>query len=528
MTPKPPGAPDSDPAFRAALVAHQAGRIGEAESLYEAIVQRNRRHFPALVMLSALKAQKGDYGAAEQLVRAALKLQPRDLRALMQQAQILLAQERHDDAFAAFADVLAQNPSIPEAHANRGAILMLWKRYGEALDCFDAALRVRPDFAPALCNRGNALQELNRLAEALASYEAALRVQRSNPEYLASRANCLYRMRRFEEALADLDAALKLQPRNPEFLYNKGNVLSQLKKLEEASAAYDAAYRIAPALDYVEGDRLFTKLNLCDWRDLETETQSIRRGVEEGQAVARPFVILAITSSTALQVECAQQFMQREFPPQAALSRGGEYTHDRIRVAYLSADLRDHPVAHLMAGVFERHDRAHFEVSAYSFGASEPTPMQERLKAAFEHFHDVREISDRDIALLMREHEIDIAIDLMGPTQNARPGILAYRPAPVQALYLGYAGSSGAPFIDYVLADRIVIPADQRVLYPERIVDLPVCFMATDSARPIADAVPRRADEGLPEHGFVFCAFSNAYKISPALFDLWIELLRDV
>src|SRR6185437_3443323 len=220
-------------------------------------------------------------------------------------------------------------------------------------------------------------------------------------------------------------------------------------------------------------------------------------------------------------------FIAREFPNRPAPWHGEAYDHARLRIAYLSADFRDHPVALLMAGVFERHDRANFEISAYSFGPAGASPMRRRLESAFDRFLDVRAKSDVEIAALLREHEIDVAVDLMGPTQLARPGILAHRPAPVQILYLGYAGSSGAPYIDYVLADRTVLPEAQRACYAETVLDLPHCFMATDSARTIAPETPSRADEGLPAEGFVFCAFSNSYKILPDVFAVWMDLLRE-
>jgi len=513
--------------FQSALAAHQSARLNEASELYEQILRLDRRHFPALLLLGAVKAQQADYAAAERLTRDALRVQPRDLRALLQHGNVLLAQQRYDDAFAAFGDAMAVNPSMPEVHVNRGAILMLRKQAAEALACFDAALRIAPRFAPALCNRGNALQELNRLDDALAAYDAAVREQAGNAEYLASRANCLHRLKRDDMALEDIDAALKAQPSNADFHYNRGNILAALKKPAEAFAAFDAAWRIAPDLPYAEGDRLYAKLAICDWSDLARELDHVAANVGQGRTAARPFAFLAMSGTSSLQAQCAKLFIAREFPNRPALWHGEAYDHARLRIAYLSADFRDHPVALLMAGVFERHDRANFEISAYSFGPAGASSMRRRLESAFDRFLDVRAKSDVEIAALLREHEIDVAVDLMGPTQLARPGILAHRPAPVQILYLGYAGSSGAPYIDYVLADRTVLPEAQRACYAETVLDLPHCFMATDSARTIAPETPSRADEGLPAEGFVFCAFSNSYKILPDVFAVWMDLLRE-
>jgi predicted O-linked N-acetylglucosamine transferase (SPINDLY family) len=212
----------------------------------------------------------------------------------------------------------------------------------------------------------------------------------------------------------------------------------------------------------------------------------------------------------------------------APLSIGQCYRHDRIRIAYLSADFRDHPVSHLLVGMFEHHDRTRFQTTAVSLGDSEPTPMRQRLEKAFDRFIDGRDSSDVSIARMLREYEIDIAIDLMGPTQGARPGIFSYRPAPLQAIFIGYAGSSGASYMDYILADRIVVPESEQHLFREKVVYLPDTFMGTDAKRIIGADTPSRADEGLPESGFVFCSFTNSYKVSPQIFDVWMELLRNI
>ena len=207
---------------------------------------------------------------------------------------------------------------------------------------------------------------------------------------------------------------------------------------------------------------------ICDWAGLDVETEQLQIGVASGRMVARPFAFLPTESSQALQTQCANLFADREFPTMASFSAGQRYRHDRIRVAYLSADFRDHPVSHLLVGMFEHHDRTRIETTAFSFGASKSTPLRRQLETAFDQFVDCRNLSDAEIARMLQEREIDIAIDLMGPTENARPGIFSYRPAPVQAIFLGFAGSSGAPYMDYIIADRIVIPEEEQNLIRER------------------------------------------------------------
>ena len=333
-------------------------------------------------------------------------------------------------------------------------------------------------------------------------------------------------MKRSNEALSSLSTALSLRPNNAAFHYNCGNILFELKRFAEAFEAYDNAFRLDPKLDYVEGERFFAKMMICDWTEFAAENAGLVAGVAGGRPVSRPFAFLAAEATQAVQAQCARLFVDHEFPAMPALWTGQRYYHDKIRLAYLSADFGEHPVSYMLAGMFECHDRARFETLAVAFGASHPTPMRGRLEKAFDRFVDKRDSSDVEIARILRECEIDIAIDLMGPTQEARPAILAYRPAAIQVMYLGYAGSSGAPYFDYILADRIVIPEVEQSFFSEKVVYLPETFMGTDAKRAIAMNTPSRADEGLPESGFVFCAFSNSYKISPQIFDLWMEVLR--
>ena len=479
-------------------------------------------------MLGVLHAQRGNYQEAERQLHAAISLNPNDAGGQFNYGNVLLGLQRLDEAFVAFGKALALDPALAAAELNRGSILMSRKRFEEAIASFDAVIRINRNFAEAHCNRGHALQEIRRYDEALASCDAALAINPQNAEFHASRASVLHRLKRFDEALGELSVALSLQPANAGFQYNRGNILFELKRFSEAFAAYDDAFRSDPQLDYVEGDRFFTKLMVCDWTNHAAESEHLVAGVAAGRAVSRPFIFLAADAPQAMQTRCANLFADHEFPAMPNLWTGQHYRHDRIRLAYLSADFRAHPVSHLLAGVFEAHDKSRFEVTAVSFGASDSSPVRRRIEHACDRFHDAGERSDTEIARMLREAEIDVAIDLMGPTQGARPAILSFRPAPIQAIYLGYAGSSGAPYIDYILADRIVIPESERDLYREKVVYLPDSFMGTDSKRAISLATPSRAEEGLPESGLVFCAFSNSYKISPQIFDAWMGLLRDV
>lgn len=523
--PLPPAAMET---LRRARAAHQAGKLEEAEGLYRRVLDADENQYTVLQLLGIVHAQRGNFPEAERRLKAALALNPSDAGGQFNYGNLLLGLHRFDEAFAAFSKALTLNPALAEAELNRGSILMSHKRFDEAIGCFDAAIRINRNYAEAHCNRGHALEQLKRYGEALASCDAALAINPRNADFHASRASILHRLQRENEALNELSIALTLQPANAAFQYNRGNILFELKRFPEAFAAYDEAFRRDPQLEYLEGDRFFAKLMICDWTDLAAESERLVAGIASGRAVSRPFVFLTADAPQAMQTTCANLFADHEFPAMPSLWTGQRYQHDRIRVAYLSADFRDHPVSHLLAGLFECHDKTLFETTAVSFGAPDSSPMQQRIEKAVDRFIDTSAMGDAEIARILRDAEIDIAVDLMGPTQGARPAILSYRLAPIQAIYLGYAGSSGAPYVDYILADRIVIPVSERALYREKVVYLPDSFMGTDSRRAISPAAPSRADEGLPESGFVFCAFSNSYKISPQMFDVWMSLLRDI
>jgi protein O-GlcNAc transferase len=315
--------------------------------------------------------------------------------------------------------------------------------------------------------------------------------------------------------------------REPDFSqawFGRGVALAALSRYDEAFSAYDEAVKLRPVPDYAPGARLFAKLSLCNWTDLQAETAHLLSMIGERIPASMPFDLFATSSSPEDQLQCARRYLQDQ-PAFAPIWQGEVYAHDRIRVAYLSADFHEHPVAYLTAGLFEHHDRSRFEVTALSFGPDQASPVRDRIKGAVERFIDVQEQNEDDIAGLIRRHEIDIVVDLMGLTKHNRLGVLARRAAPIQVNYLGYSGTTGSSFIDYILADATVIAEDQRGFYSEQAVWLPDCYLINDDRRPIAEGTPSRSECGLPEEGFVFCCFNNTYKLAPETFQVWMRLL---
>jgi predicted O-linked N-acetylglucosamine transferase (SPINDLY family) len=394
---------------------------------------------------------------------------------------------------------------------------------------YERALAVKPGYVPALNNRGNALLALNRTEEALASYVQALAIRPDNAQALTHVGNLLQGLGRHEEALGSYERALAIRPDHVEALNNRANVLLDLKRFDEALASYARALSHGPDYPHLPGNWVHTKMKVCDWTGLSAAFDRLAGDTAAGKPVISPFASLGTPLSSSLQRKCAELLIEAKFP--AATTAGSTTVtarHDRIRLGYFSADFCEHPVAHLAAELFERHDRTRFEVIAYSFGPQVRDAMRVRLEAAFDQFFDVHSRTDQEIAQMARERGLDIAVDLMGFTRNARTGVFAARAAPVQVNYLGYPGTVGADYIDYLIADPTLIPEEQRGCYTEKISYLPHTYQVNDTLRTIADRTFTRQEAGLPEEGFVFCCFNNNWKITPGVFDLWMQLLQQV
>ena len=489
----------------------------------------------------------------------ALARKPDLAEALCSRGNTLRAREQYEDALLAYDKALSFKPGFAAAWLGRGNVFFQLKKYEEASAAYDKALNLKPDLAEAWLGRGALFSNLKKHEESLAAYDRALALKSDLAEAWLGRGRILLDLKRYNESLAAYDRALALKPDLTEACLGRGAVFSDLKKYGEALAAYDRALALKPDsaqawagratttlhmaqydqaflgyhkaltlepdLDYVEGLRLAMKLHSCDWTELKAETAQLLTRVREGRVVSVPFALLPLHSSAKDQLQCAQRYM-KELPTYPPVWLGETYLHDRIRVAYLSADFRNHPVAHLTAGLFERHDRSCFEITGISVGPAEDSLLRRRLERAFEHFVDVGDKTEVDIANLIKNREIDIVVYLMGHTLGSRLGILARRPAPIQVHYLGYAGTTAASFIDYILADPIVVPEEHRAFFTEEVVWLPGSYLVNDDRRRIGEKTPSRAECGLPENAFVYCSFNNAYKIAPSIFAIWLRLLR--
>jgi len=432
-----------------------------------------------------------------------------------------------DEALRQYDQALRQKTDLFEALFNRANLYLETGRNLEALADYEKAARIRTDVPGLWNNRGTALRGLRKLDDALLSYERAVALAPNHVNALTNRAIALHDLRRLDQAFMASEAALAAQPDFAEALYVRGNILRDLGRLPEAQSSYERALQKAPQHPLALNGLAQVSAVLCDWAKTASLLPRLTSDVQAGRAVIQPFVLMGYSEDAALLRRCAETYVHRAAPVQPPLYDGKPYRHDRIRLAYLSADFHQHPTAQLMAELFERHDRNRFEVSAFAFGPDDGSAMRHRLVKAFDSFDDVRAFSEFEIARMIRAREIDIAVDLNGHTHEARPGIFSHRPAPVQVNYLVYPGTAGAGYMDYVLADRIVLPLDQQAFFSEKIIHLPDCYQANDATRSLLPA-PSRAELGLPEQAFVFCCFNNSWKIAAPVFAIWMRLLQQV
>jgi len=448
----------------------------------------------ALFMQAAPLLLKQDYAGAEPLLRSALALAPGRASIAINLAAALIGQKKFAEAKGFAEQASTADPNNAEAWVNLGRCLEAEKDYPAALQAYRRALTIRPDYAEAWSNCGNVQMLLRQTDEALASYERAT----------------------------------ALKPDFAEALGNQAILLNQLNRQAEAIEKIERAMALKPDLPQARSIRLQAKMAVCDWSSFVEDHSRISSQIAEGQLAAPPFAFLCQPSTPALQRRCAELYVADTLPATPPVDFPPPVSGRRLRIGYFSADFHRHATAFLMAGLFEQHDRSRFEIFGISFGKSYQDDMRRRLIAGMEHFIDVYGKSDGEVVARARDLELDIAIDLKGYTLNARAGIFASRVAPLQASYLGYPGTMGAGFIDYIIADGVVIPPEHDQYYTEAVVRLPGSYQVTDSRREIAARDFSRADCGLPQDGFVFCCFNNTYKITPDVFDIWMRLLQAV
>jgi len=515
-------------AIDALLALYQAGHLADVVRDGEALAARYPRSLMLQNIAGAACIGLKQFEKAERAFRNAIALAGEHAELHNNLGAALEAQGKYDEAIAAFEHAAALDPHYASAHYNQGNALRKTRRFYEAADCYERALALKPDYAEAHNNLGLTLRQLRALPEAIASFERAIALNPGGAEAYNNIGLALQQLNRPAEAIPFYQQALSLNPAYPDPLQNIASALADVKDYAGSARAFELALARDPGNVVARAQMAFVKIQICDF-SAERVLPSFEDLAERAPALLPPWMMLAFGDDPEWHLRCSQIWAQASHhsQPAPAMQAPAE-PKERIRVGYFSADFQSHATLHLMAGLLREHDRARFDIVAYSYGAFGSDVTRNQLIDDVEHFVDIQHLSDAEVLSLVREHALDIAVDLKGYTQQSRSHLFAHRLAPVQINYLGYPGSMGCPSMDYLIADSVVIPEGSRRFYSENVIYLPGSYQPNDDQRAIAEAVGSRSDWGLPQDGFVFCAFHQSYKIGPEEFDVWMRLLERV
>ena len=512
-----------------AVALHQSGQLDVAETHYRKLLKLLPSNTTLLSNLGAISYQKGHLEAALKIIGRSLQTNPKQAYALNNLASTLKDLKRLEEALEYYDRAIALEPDFALAYSNRGNALQELKRLDEAVYSYERAIALKPDYAEAYCNLGAALKELQRFKEAIEHYDYAIALRPDYAEAYYNRGVTLKDLMQLDQALASFEHAITLKPDYAQCHHNRGITLQELKRLNEAQASYEHALTLKPDIDFILGSLLHTKMHLCIWNNLPQSLDELTHKINNNEKVVLPFPILALIDDPDIQRKTAEIYVNNACQQNYVLPQIIRYPkHTKIRIGYFSADFRNHPMTHLTAELYETHDRNQFEIYAFSFGPDTKDIMNLRIKAGVDHFIDVRTLSDKEVAMLSRSIEIDIAVDLSGYTGGCRTEIFALQAAPIQVSYLGYPGTMAADYMHYLIADRTVITDHQQQYYSEKIVYLPNSYLVNISKIKVSERVLTRQEHGLPDTSFIFCCFNNSFKVTPTTFAGWMRILKAV
>ena len=515
--------------FNRGVALADLGRLDAAIASYDRVIAVQpdfaAAHYNKGVALAGLKRLDAAIASYERTIA----IKPDHAAAHCNKGIALLDLGQPDAAITSFDEALAIAPDYAPAHFNRGCALHGLGRFEAAVASYDKAIASRRDYADAHYNRGASLQALNLFEAAVASYDKAIAIKPDYADAYSSRGCALHELNLFEAAVASYDMAIAIRPDHADALYNRGRTMLKAKNYAEVISSYERLLRIDPEFPFAAGILLHAKMMCCDWGDFDETSASIRVALRAGKQCADPFGYQGVSESEEDLLKCAEIFAASAYPPPAAMQpRRPAGRAERITVGYLCGEFREQATAVLMSGAFENHDKAGFRLVGFDNGWDDGSAYRRRINQCFDEMVDIRRVGDQGVAQLVRKMNVDILVNLNGYFGEPRLGVFAYRPSPLQVNYLGFPGTIGVDYIDYLIADRVVIPEASRRHYAEKIVYLPDSYQANDRQRQISDRAMKRAEFGLPDEAFVYCCFNNTYKITPSTFDAWMRILDEV
>ena len=516
-----------------ALALHQNGQLDLASAIYRQLIEEDTKNSDALHLLGVIALQTYDYQVAIELINQAIKVGQSKPIYFFNLGVAHSGIKQLTVAIECYAKAILVKPEYYEAYYNKGILLQELKEYKLAICSFHKVIELKPDFAMAYFNLGNALKALSRFDEAITNYDQAIFYQPNYAEAFSNRGMAFKELNQIESALNSYDQALAINPILVEAFFNKGNAYIEDGRWRESFDSFNKVYKIKPETNWLLGLRLLCKASLCDWDTWSQDLLGCEAQINLGKPVIASLTSLIFFDDPLLHRSSANICALEKFPLNHQLGvLLKRVIVEKIKIGYFSADLNYHPVSIWLAEQLENHDKSKFELYAFCL-KSVQDPMRDRLEAAFDHWIDVTNLSDLELTKLSRELGIDIAIDLNGHTADGRPGIFAARAAPIQVNHLGFPGSMGAEYIDYMLGQTLGSEealedwASTRPFITEKIAYVPSAF-TYDRQRQVSDELLTRAQYGLPEKAFVFTCQNGCQKLMPEVFDIWMEILKAV
>jgi protein O-GlcNAc transferase len=519
---------DTDQILEQAITAHKEGRFEDAEHFYNTILRAEPKNADANHNLGVLATSLKATHRALILFETALEVKPNVETFWISYIDALIKNNRLEDAEIASRKALDLKQDFIEVNFILSAILIKRGELVEAEAILKKIIEFKPDYAEAYYSLGVIQYKAARFIEAEASYKSATKFKRDYIQAYNNLGVIQYKAGRFIEAEASVKKALDLKPDYAEGHYTLGNIFKISKRIDEASESYERAIALKPNMNYLLGASLHAKMHQCRWGDLSQDLTKITKKINNGEKILTPFILNSLIDDPSLQRKSAEIYSKDKYPKSDILPKLTNYQgHKKIRIGYFSANFNNHPVSYLTVELYESHDRNIFEIHGFSLGPNIKDEFNTRIKAGVDHFHDVSRMSDRDIVMFARSLEIDIAVDLSGFTEGCRPGIFAMSAASTQVSYIGYPGTMGANYYDYLISDKTIIPERNKKYYLENIVYLP-SYQVNESINYSQNISLNKKDLNIPEEAFVFCCFNDTYKITPDIFNCWIQILKQV
>jgi len=466
---------------------------------------------------------------AKNVLEQILKEDPLNTKANELQAYLLFRQGKTELALAFLKTAIRSPNCSHHALYEYGSHLLGQSKFEEASACFLRSIEKAGDYFEALHDLGTAYAQMGFFDKSLDVYKRALTLKKDSPELFYNLGRLFDETLNSQSALEYYKKATSISSSFAEAWHNQGLALSELKQYDESLTCLETAYRLNPELEFLEGDVLQLKTQIASWSNLDQSLSALIQKINLNKKVVAPFPLLALIDDPKLHMEAAKNYCQNKYVFNPILGPISKYSRKKkIKLAYFSADFRNHATSILIAELLELHDRNQFELIGFSFGPAAKDAMYQRLNSSFSKLIEVSKQSDIEIARISRSLEIDIAVDLKGYTKESRPGIFSYRAAPIQISYLGFPGTLGADYMDYIVADQNLIPPESHQYYSEKIIYLPNSYQVNDRKRLISNKQFTRQELGLPQDGFVFCCFNKNYKILPETFACWMRILSVV